>query len=220
MDAGFAIFPGVFSNAEMIQLGDALAAAPLERSRAGARHLMHLPAVLALAADSRLRAIVAPVLGANALPYRATLFDKSSAANWLVAWHQDTALPLCARVDVNGWGPWSEKSGVVYAHAPAAALARVLALRIHLDDSHADNGPLRVIPGSHDQGVLTDAEVSVRAAAAHVVICVVPSGGVVAMRPLAIHASSKAHSAAPRRVLHLEYAESLDVAPGLRLRVA
>ena len=29
------------------------------------------------------------------------------------------------------------------------ALERVIALRIHLDDSTADNGPLRVLPGTH-----------------------------------------------------------------------
>jgi len=34
------------------------------------------------------------ILGRDAFPFRATLFDKSPTANWLVVWHQDTALPL------------------------------------------------------------------------------------------------------------------------------
>jgi ectoine hydroxylase-related dioxygenase (phytanoyl-CoA dioxygenase family) len=51
------------------------------------------------------------------------------------------------------------KEGVVYAHAPANALSRVLALRIHLDDSTERNGPLRVLPGSHERGVMTDEEI-------------------------------------------------------------
>jgi hypothetical protein len=46
-----------------------------------------------------------------------------------VAWHQDTALPLREQRDVAGWGPWSVKDGVNYAHAPAQALERILALR-------------------------------------------------------------------------------------------
>jgi hypothetical protein len=29
-----------------------------------------------------------------------------------------------------GWGPWSIKSGIAYAHAPARALSRVVALRV------------------------------------------------------------------------------------------
>ncbi len=40
------------------------------------------------------------------------------------------------------------------------------------------------------------------------------------MRPLLIHASSKAECDAPRRVLHIEYADSLDLKPGMRLAVA
>jgi hypothetical protein len=50
--------------------------------------------------------------------------------------------------------------------------------------------------------------------------CIVGRGGVLAMRPLLIHSSSKALNDKPRRVLHIEYAESLDLATGIRLAVA
>jgi hypothetical protein len=40
------------------------------------------------------------------------------------------------------------------------------------------------------------------------------------MRPLLIHASSKVLSDEPRRVLHIEYADSLDLADGIRLALA
>jgi len=52
------------------------------------------------------------------------------------------------------------------------------------------------------------------------VSCIVRAGGVVAMRPLLIHASSKAEADLPRRVLHIEYAESMSIGDGLRLAVA
>jgi len=81
------------------------------RSRAGARHLMAHPVVAGLATDHRLLALAEGVLGIGARPYRATLFDKSPRSNWLVVWHQDTALPLRLRRDVPGWGPWSVKCG-------------------------------------------------------------------------------------------------------------
>ena len=45
------------------------------------------------------------------------------------------------------------------AHAPAWALSRVVALKVDLDDSNEDNGPLRVIRGSHVLGMLTDQDV-------------------------------------------------------------
>jgi ectoine hydroxylase-related dioxygenase (phytanoyl-CoA dioxygenase family) len=173
-----------------------------------------------LASDQRLVEMASAGLGGAAVPFRATLFEKSGRSNWLVVWHQDTALPLAARFDSPEWGPWSEKAGVLYAHAPAWALTRVLALRVHLDDSGVDNGPLRCIPGSHRLGVLSDEEVFRVAREQASQTCLVPRGGVLAMRPLVIHASSKSTSDAPRRVLHIEYADALDLAPGIRLAVA
>jgi len=65
-----------------------------------------------LATDPRLLRLAADILGAGAQPYGATLFDKSPDSNWLVAWHQDTALPRRQRDEAKGWGPWSEKDGV------------------------------------------------------------------------------------------------------------
>ncbi len=158
--------------------------------------------------------------GEAAIPYKATLFDKSPARNWLVSWHQDTALPLCERREIPEWGPWSIKAGVTYALAPASALAQVVALRLHLDDSRADNGPLRVLPGTHTLGLLTGSDIARLTTEVPAVDCTVPAGGVVAMRPLIIHASYKAESDLPRRVLHIEYARSLDVGDGLKLRLA
>jgi ectoine hydroxylase-related dioxygenase (phytanoyl-CoA dioxygenase family) len=99
-------------------------------------------------------------------------------------------------------------------------LERVVALRLHLDPCTEDNGPLRVIEGSHLAGLLSDAEVLRYANERPQQTCVVECGGVLAMRPLLIHASSKATSADPRRVLHIEYADALELAPGIRLAVA
>src|SRR6266850_1459823 len=153
---GFAIVERVFETAEIDSVSTCLTHASLSRSRAGARHAMQNPAVASLARDARLMRIATCVLGPSVVPFRATLFDKLPTANWLVVWHQDTALPLRKRQDASGWGPWSVKGGIVYAHAPSAALDHVLALRIHLDDSTARNGPLRVLPGTHRRGVLMD----------------------------------------------------------------
>jgi ectoine hydroxylase-related dioxygenase (phytanoyl-CoA dioxygenase family) len=117
-------------------------------------------------------------------------------------------------------GPWSVKAGVTYAHAPTAALSRVLALRIHLDDSTLLNGPLRVLPGTHHCGVLSDEAVGLLAQRSEPVDCLVARGGVLAMRPLIVHASSKSRSDVPRRVLHIEYAACITIDDGLELAVA
>src|SRR5688572_14078868 len=121
---GFEIKPAVLSHAECNSLVAELGVLDAKRTRAGARHLMSYPFVERLANDDRLRGIAAAALHAQPVAYRATLFDKSAESNWSVVWHQDTALPLQIRREAPGWGPWSVKAGVQYAHAPTAALVR------------------------------------------------------------------------------------------------
>jgi phytanoyl-CoA dioxygenase PhyH len=217
---GFWIEDNVFSDRECDDLIEATRPSLQWRSRAGARNLMSISAIGVAAKDERLLRIARRGLGEGAVPFRATLFDKSARANWLVVWHQDTALPLESRNDSAEWGPWSLKAGILYAHAPAWALSRVLALRISLDASTCDNGPLRVIPGSHQAGVLSDDEILDLARTQETVEALVPRGGVLAMSPLIVHSSSKARGDGPRRVLHVEYADALDLEPGLRLAIA
>jgi ectoine hydroxylase-related dioxygenase (phytanoyl-CoA dioxygenase family) len=219
-DPGFWIESAVFSERECDDLVASLSTGYRHRGRAGARHLMAAPEVRALAHDDRMLRLAHRALGVGAVPFRATLFDKSARANWLVVWHQDTALPLESRIQSPEWGPWSQKAGVLYAHAPARTLSHVLALRVSLDASTSENGPLRVIPGSHAAGVLSDEDVFRLARAQEDTACLVDRGGVLAMRPLLIHCSSKARADQPRRVLHIEYADTLDLGHGIRLAIA
>jgi ectoine hydroxylase-related dioxygenase (phytanoyl-CoA dioxygenase family) len=109
------------------------------------------------------------------------------------------------------------KAGVLYAHAPAWALEQVVALRVSLDDSTVSNGPLRVLPGTHLDGVLSEERIEAFSRATTAVDCTAAAGGVIAMRPLTVHASSKSVSGQPRRVLHIEYAGRLDLRAGIVL---
>ncbi|HUD67012.1 MAG TPA: hypothetical protein VMQ17_20690 [Candidatus Sulfotelmatobacter sp.] len=126
------------------------------RSRAGVRHALGVAPVEELARHQVPMELAVEVLGADGFPYRATLFDKSPQANWLVVGHQDTALPLQSRRETPGWGPWSTKEEIDYAHAPAAALCQVLALPVSFDNSTVENGPLGVLPQTHTPGVPGD----------------------------------------------------------------
>jgi ectoine hydroxylase-related dioxygenase (phytanoyl-CoA dioxygenase family) len=218
-DRGYAIYERIFDRHEMAAAVEALAHADMARSRAGARHVLAVPAVRDLATDARLVTIATQLVGPAPVVFRATLFEKSPSSNWLVVWHQDTALPLRSRIDDPAWGPWSMKAGVLYAHAPSWALETVVALRVHLDDSTAANGPLRVLPGTHLRGVLSDEQIEQLARDTTAVDCVAASGGVVAMRPLTVHASSKSTRDNPRRVLHIEYAAAVNLGSRIELAV-
>jgi ectoine hydroxylase-related dioxygenase (phytanoyl-CoA dioxygenase family) len=216
---GFAIIPEAVPASDMARVVRDLADNPLPRRRAGSRHALRHPSILELARGPCLAGLAEEILGCDAIPFRATLFDKSPRSNWLVAWHQDTALPLRKRKDVSGWGPWSVKEGIIFAFAPEGVLRQILALRLHLDDSTAENGPLRVLPGTHMTGVLDSEAIHQLAADSTAVDCVVSAGGVLAMKPLIVHASSKSLSEQPRRVLHIEYAPSLVLQDGLELAI-
>jgi hypothetical protein len=219
-DRGFSIVERMFTRAEMAQVLDQLSSIDVPRTRAGARHVLRVPAVWQLAMDPRLIGLASFFVGPTPIAFRATLFDKSPTANWLVTWHQDTALPMREQVSLPHWGPWSMKSGVLYGHAPASALEQVIALRVHLDDSTDVNGPLRVLPGTHTRGVLTDEEIAQVAAEVEPVECVAAAGSVLAIRPLTVHASSKSQVDQPRRVVHIEYASGLQLGPGIELASA
>lgn len=217
-ESGFEICNGVF-NADECNLLINRINRSTNKSAPGIRNLMSNRAVRTIANDRRLSAFAGSFFGRQVVPFKATLFSKTGKANWLVAWHQDTALPVERVPDREGWGPSSVKNGVAFVHAPTEALSKILALRIHLDASTESNGPLRVIPGSHKKRLIDDKEFYewMRRKA---VTCCVGKGGVIAMSPLLIHASSKCLRDEPRRVLHIEYAAFLEIVPGIKLAIA
>jgi ectoine hydroxylase-related dioxygenase (phytanoyl-CoA dioxygenase family) len=86
----------------------------------------------------------------------------------------------------------------------------MLTLRIHLDEVTGENGPLRVLPGSHRLGK------EAVAAAEEPAIIHAQAGDVLAMRPLISHSSgaSSATTRRHRRVLHLECAGREELPDG------
>jgi hypothetical protein len=191
------------------------------RSVYGVRNLLEIcPAVRELAARSSIRQFVTPVLGDRAFAVRAIFFDKVPHANWSLFWHQDNVIAVRERREVFGYIGWSRKAGVWQVQPPAEVLARVVAIRVHLDDCGADNGPLRVIPGSHRFGWLDD-ELDAWKVRVPEVICSVSRGGIVAMCPLILHASAASKNVGHRRVIHLEYAaDELPAGLDWNIRVA
>ena len=175
--------------------------------RGGARNLLHeAPAVRALAKSDPVRAVAESVLGHHCFAVRALLFDKTPDANWKVIWHQDLTIAVKARAAVTGFGPWSEKAGVPHVQPPIEILEQMIAVRVHLDDCGPDNGPVRVLPGSHRAGRLSATAIDDWRGHAEPAVCLAERGAILAFRPLIVHASSAATVPAHRRVIHLEFA--------------
>lgn len=159
-----------------------------------------------LARHDVVRRAAESILGPECFVARALLFDKTERANWKVAWHQDLTITVKHRRALPGFGPWSMKAGIEHVQPPVEVLKRMLALRVHLDDCGADNGPVRVLPGSHREGRLDDDRIEAWKRRVEPVDCLAARGEILAFRPLLLHASSPATKPGRRRVVHFEFA--------------
>lgn len=173
--------------------------------RGGIRNLLTISDVNDLASSFSVRAMVEEILGPEARVVRGTLFDKTAGANWKVPWHQDVTIEVQSRVDVEGFGPWSMKAGVLNVQPPSSVMDQMISLRFHLDDCPEQNGALRVIPGTHIRGKLGEREVQGIGEGSASVVCSMKRGGLLMMRPLLVHASSASATPGHRRVIHLDF---------------
>lgn len=209
---GYFIADRVLPVADIEQLRDAIAQLPdreeVRRRKGvyGVRNLLEIcPAVRELACDRRVRQFVEPLLGERAFAVRAVFFDKVPGANWSLFWHQDNVIAVDRKLDLPGFTGWSCKAGVWQVQPPVEVLAGMIAVRVHLDDCGPDNGPLRVLQGSHRHGWLDD-KLDEWKARVPEVSCVTTAGGIVTMCPLTLHTSAAAERPEHRRVIHIEYA--------------
>jgi ectoine hydroxylase-related dioxygenase (phytanoyl-CoA dioxygenase family) len=172
---------------------------------AGTRCLLDVECVCSAAGKVGRQLMDAGVLSASAVAIQAIAFDKSPDANWKVTWHQDLMFPFAKAVSAAGFESPSMKDGVDFARPPVAILEDLLAVRVHLDDCGRENGPLRVAPATHRLGIIPIAEISQQLVRFPEVIITASDGEALLMRPLLLHASSKAVLPLHRRVLHLVY---------------
>lgn len=197
---GFRLLPGLLAPERRQQLIVELDTLP--PGAAGLRELLEQPWCQALARWLKALPQLRDVLPADAVAVQCTLFEKSPDRNWLVTPHQDLAIPVAERVEHPALSGWSVKGGRHFVLAPAEVLARMVALRLHLDDAKQANGGLRFVPGSHRYGVLDEAGVAQWRERAGEVPVDALAGDALLMWPLLLHASSKASAQGRRRVLH------------------
>src|SRR6185312_4404459 len=141
---GFAVVPQCLDEQTVENLCRSLG-----HDRHAQRNLLNVPTVRDLAASPPVKQIVATVLGREGFAVRGILFNKTPNSNWKVVWHQDRTIAVRERKESPHFGPWTVKADVPHVQPPATVMARMLAIRLHLDESHERNGPLRVVPGSH-----------------------------------------------------------------------
>ena len=206
-ERGWAVTAPIVSETTIAHLRAAVGTIARD-GRGGARNLLDLHQVQALARSDSVRGLATAVLGEACFATRALLFDKTPHANWKVSWHQDLTVATRARADVAGYGPWSEKANVPHVQPPMAVLETMLAIRVHLDPCGIENGPVRVLERSHGLGRLSGETIDELRRDLAETNCVVEQGGALAFRPLILHASSPSTVPNHRRVIHFEFAAS------------
>ncbi|RYE90609.1 MAG: phytanoyl-CoA dioxygenase [Cytophagaceae bacterium] len=221
--AGFAVLPQLYTPPEVAALLGCLESAPaagpnFRRSQDvfAIRNLLgEIPALWPLLDTPALRELLSQLFPASCHLTKAIYFDKPAGSNWLVAWHQDLMINVEQRADLPGFGPWTAKAGWVAVQPPPEVLENTVTLRLHLDDCDATNGALKVVPGSHQHGVVPAETIAGQTAMA--AVCAVPAGGAMLMKPLLLHASNRSTSDRPRRVIHLEFSAA-ELPEGLAWR--
>lgn len=214
---GFCILHHVYSKKELNQMrsiiyGYLKSTAQTESTHA-IRNLFHqMPALKRYALNVNLLKIL-QAIDPNLFLTKAIFFNKTQDSNWYVTWHQDIVINVAEKIETEGFSGWTKKFGVHGVVPPEDYLKSTVTVRIHLDDTDETNGALKVIPGSH-QKRLTDDEINLISQNSIPYVSEVDACGIQIMKPLLLHASSKATSQKSRRVIHLEF-NSTDLPNGL-----
>jgi len=215
--AGFQIVDTILTSDECDAVGAEVARCSSRSG--GTRSLLEERWCLALAHRLRTHPALSVCLPHDYVATQCTFFEKTTSKNWLVPVHQDLSISVQARVEAPCLTGWSEKEGSLFVHAPTEELERLVAVRLHIDPCNEQDGPLKVVPGTHGLGVIGPAAaVELRRSGAEVP-CVAAKGSALVMRPLLLHSSSKASGSGRRRVLHFLYGPR-ELPYGLAWRIA
>ena len=171
------------------------------------RFLKEVPAIQPLIFTDRFREVISEYFGHDYFAVKSIYFDKPATSNWFVGWHQDLTISVDKRIDLAGFGPWTVKQDYFAVQPPVDVLEGIFTVRIHLDDTDGYNGALKVIPGSHLNGVCRTGETDWKQEDAS--ICRVNKGGIMIMRPLLVHSSNRTTNNNQRRVIHIEFCNRL-----------
>jgi len=192
------------STAALHDIGNSVADLPPERAGIRLHGITALRPLLV--PTGPVGAVATCALGQACQPVRAILFDKTPASNWSLAWHQDRTIAVTERIEVDGFGPWTVKSGLLHVAPPFDLLAGMVTLRVHLDPVSPTNAPLLIAPGSHRLGRIPEAEVPNVVRRCGTFACVADAGDIWLYATPILHASEAALEPVRRRVLQIDFA--------------
>lgn len=210
-DIGFVTINNVFSDAKMKQIVQLIHQADSSRKTfrkstdlfAIRQFLKELPEIANLILQDEFKLFIQELLGSDFFIVKSIYFDKPGQSNWFVPYHQDLTVSVDRKIEIDGYSKWTVKQDQFSVQPPLDILKQIYTLRIHLDDTDENNGALRVIPGSHLKGIYRAGDIDWSYETEHT--CEVTKGGIMIMKPLLLHSSSRTINNNKRRVIHIEF---------------
>ncbi len=203
---GYTFCRGALDETTLVEIIQEIERQACEMTFAGIRNPeTRFPSIQKLIQSPALQSIIQRYLPDKAIPVRSILFDKSADMDWGVPWHQDLTIAVQAKYEMPGFSAWTLKDGAQHVQPPLDIMERMVTLRIHLDDTNATNGALKVIPESHRSKRYSSEAITKETTLKKEVLCDAKAGDILVMKPLILHSSKKGITTGHRRILHVEY---------------
>lgn len=164
-----------------------------------------IPETLDFIFNQNLKDIIQSNFGKGYFITKSIYFDKPEKSNWFVAYHQDLTISVDTKIEVENFENWTIKQNQFAVQPPKEILEDNFTVRIHIDTTTKENGPLKVINNSHSKGILRIKKLNFENEKE--TICEVEKGGIMIMKPLLFHASKKTTNNERRRVIHIEFSK-------------
>lgn len=211
---GFEIIEDIYSSEEIQQILEMINQADSDketfRKSAGIfairQFLKEIPETVPFIFNENLKRIIHQLFGPDYFVVKSIYFDKPEGSNWYVSYHQDLTISVNKKTELPGFGPWTKKHNQFAVQPPLEILENMFTIRIHLDDTDANNGALKIISGSHQKQIYRPETIDW--AMEEEVVCPVTKGGIMIMKPLLLHSSSRTTDNRKRRVIHLEFSNN------------
>jgi ectoine hydroxylase-related dioxygenase (phytanoyl-CoA dioxygenase family) len=210
---GFEIIESVYTKQEIDEILDILSFNNVENKFGIREFLMDNSEIINKVFTERLLKIIKVISPNCNQSIKSIYFDKPPNANWIVNWHQDLTINLKAKKETPNFKNWRVNRERTIVQPSVEILENIFTIRIHLDGCTKENGALRVIEKSHNQGVIEIVD-WLKNQEGIEKICEVKQGGILIMKPLILHASKRTENQQNRRVIHIEFCD-MDLPNGL-----
>ena len=212
-EKGFDIVENIYSEQEADEIVEIIESQGLGGQFGVREFLLNNPNIAKKVFNDKLLKLIHKISPNCTKSIKSIYFDKPPNANWVVNWHQDLTVNLKKKQEVQGYKYWRVNRERTVVRPNIEMLENIFTIRIHLDSCTTENGALRVIEKSHQQGVIEIKDWTQNKVGEER-ICEVKKGGILLMKPLILHSSKRTDNERNRRVIHVEFCD-LDLPVGL-----